>query len=249
MADRRGSRAKSPGDADRSGARSRAVPTATRGGRKSISSEAPQGAGSGKVQSKHELETLFEGWAGDQDVMRRDGIEKMANDLQLPQGVDDTAILMLAWKIHAMECWTITRGEWYHGLSSLTPPVDNHAKLKAYLSSTLRETTEADQAEFEEFYNYLYDFVREDPSQHLDQELCRRLWKQLLAGRWSELAPWCEYLEKEHGGDKRVSRDLWQQVLEFALTVPRIDDHSIENSTFPVVIDDFVKWKRKKQQK
>lgn len=251
MADRRRSahaRSHSPApgaDPDRSGARSRPSPAAGRQPRGSTAS-APQGAGKQLAVNKHELENMFESWAEDPEVMRKAGIDRMAKALGLAQGADDPAVLMLAWRIHAMECWCFTRGEWYHGLHNMSPSVDSQQKLKEYLSSAIREEAGKD---YEEFYNYVYDFVREDASQHLEQALCRKLWQQLLgtgaAVQFKELPRWIEYLEKEVGAEKRVSRDLWQQLREFAVEVPKLEDHDVENSTYPVVIDDFVEWVRK----
>eukprot|EP01062_Namystynia_karyoxenos_P074793 TRINITY_DN71809_c0_g1_i1.p1 TRINITY_DN71809_c0_g1~~TRINITY_DN71809_c0_g1_i1.p1 ORF type:complete len:267 (+),score=109.25 TRINITY_DN71809_c0_g1_i1:60-860(+) len=195
---------------------------------------------------KSELETLFERWAGDPQVMREKAIHGMAEDLGL-RG-DDPVILMLAWKIQAMEHWRFTRGEWYHGLSSLRPTVDSQAKLQNYLHKQLRQETEAEPDKYEDFYNYVYDFVRADPAEHLELPVAKGLWKKLLVlekdGKplFAHLDLWIEYMETQVTGDKRVSRDLWQQLLIFARGVKSLEDFNPEDSTYPVVLDDFVEW-------
>ncbi|KAJ9469264.1 DCN1-like protein [Diplonema papillatum] len=203
------------------------------------------------AKNKPELEILFDRYrdsghpeADDKkDVMQGKALQTLVADVDPTKG--DLIIYILAWRLSCSHSLRILRAEWFHGLTQLK--VGSQAKLKAFILSSMEDINNNPE-EFEDFYYYLYDFVREDRTQLLKTETAVQTWQKVLRQRFRHLDDWCAFLQETAGDgeDLGVSRDVWRQLYDFSKNVPALDKHGAD-SAYPVVIDDFVEWALLKQ--
>ncbi|XP_047182565.1 defective in cullin neddylation protein AAR3 isoform X1 [Vigna umbellata] len=95
-----------------------------------------------------------------------------------------------------------------------------------------------DFAEFSRFYDFVFFMCRENGQKNITISRAVTAWKLVLAGRFSLLHPWCDFVEKNQRYN--ISEDTWQQVLAFSwCTRENLDAYDPEGA-WPVLIDDFV---------
>ncbi|CAJ1829905.1 unnamed protein product [Sphenostylis stenocarpa] len=95
-----------------------------------------------------------------------------------------------------------------------------------------------DFAEFSRFYDFVFFMCRENGQKNITVSRAITAWKLVLAGRFSLLHPWCEFVEKNQRYN--ISEDTWQQVLAFSwCTRDNLEAYDPEGA-WPVLIDDFV---------
>ena len=76
----------------------------------------------------------------------------------------------------------------------------------------------------------------------MDQESAVSYWELLLADKFDNFKPWCEFLDEKKSEHKFISRDTWNLLLDLATQVkPDFSDFD-EDGAWPVIIDDFVEW-------
>ncbi|KAG4992490.1 hypothetical protein JHK85_026618 [Glycine max] len=96
----------------------------------------------------------------------------------------------------------------------------------------------ADFPEFSRFYDFVFFMCRENGQKNITVSRAVTAWKLVLAGRFSLLHPWCDFVEKNQRYN--ISEDTWQQVLAFSwCTRDSLEAYDPEGA-WPVLIDDFV---------
>jgi DCN1-like protein 1/2 len=60
----------------------------------------------------------------------------------------------------------------------------------------------------------------------------------LLNKKFKYVEEWCSFVEENHKND--IALDTWKQFLEFVLEFDNFDLYDLENSSYPVIIDEFV---------
>ncbi|KAL5167349.1 DCN1-like protein 2 [Glycine soja] len=96
----------------------------------------------------------------------------------------------------------------------------------------------ADFSEFSRFYDFVFFMCRENGQKNITVSRAVTAWKLVLAGRFSLLHPWCDFVEKNQRYN--IYEDTWQQVLAFSgFTHDSLDAYDPEGA-WPVLIDDFV---------
>lgn len=181
---------------------------------------------------------FFGTYANDEGVIGPIGMEKLCNDLE----VEPTHIVMLvlAWKLKAKTMCVFSKDEWMSGMHLLQ--CDGLRKLKdklPYLESLL-----ADAALFKQIFRYSFDFARDVSQRSLDKATAVEMIRMLLVDRWSETSVFLRYLEQ--CAYRVVNRDQWNNILEFAQTIRADCANYDEDGAWPVLLDDFVEWRRKK---
>jgi len=176
----------------------------------------------------------------DPDIINPYGIEKLCTDLSV--NPEDPVTLVLAWKMGAEQMGYFSRKEWMKGLQDLQ--CDSLVKLRSkldYLRNLLYETHT-----FKDIYRYAFDFCKEKDQRSLDMETARAMMKILLHGirKWA-LFPFFDTFLSE-SKYKVINKDQWSNVLEFSRTVSNDLSNYDEDGAWPVMLDEFVDWFRKK---
>lgn len=161
------------------------------------------------------------------------GIEKLCKDL----GVDPNDIIIIVISFHC-ECKVfseITLEEWRHGAAELQ--FDTIEKLKSKLEKLRAELW--DERIFKNFYLWVFKYAKEGNARSLDAQSAVELWKLILEDRFKYLKEWCEFVTEVKKA-KTISKDTWNQLLEFKKQVQNGIENYDENGAMPVIFDDFV---------
>ncbi|XGW13987.1 hypothetical protein V3C99_000345 [Haemonchus contortus] len=193
---------------------------------------------------KYKLEKMFSAYANDprDDVgpgrIGPNGMLRLLNDLHLD--ATDRRVLILACKLKAQTQCEFSWEEWQQGLSALR--VDSLDKLRERLQELDTELSEP--AAFRELYSFTFLYGKLSSQRNLDLETALAYWKILFADKFPLLSLWEEFLIAEHG--KAISRDTWNLLLDFCLTIrPDLTNYD-EDGAWPVLIDQFVEYAREK---
>ncbi|KAL0483643.1 hypothetical protein AKO1_011484 [Acrasis kona] len=180
---------------------------------------------------------IAEGGDPKKDSVQGDGLMALLTDI----GVDPEQIepLILLWKLNCQEQYNISSTEWKE-FADLG--CDSPAKIKSKLPQWKRDLEDAN--EFKRFYMYVFDYARDKSARSIPVETAVPYFKLILNGRYKHINDWCEYLENVN--KKAVTKDTWQQFLEFVKNVkPDLSDYDPDQA-WPVVIDEFVEHLKKK---
>ncbi|KAK5979827.1 Defective in cullin neddylation protein 1, partial [Trichostrongylus colubriformis] len=208
---------------------------------------------------KYKLEKMFSAYANDprDDVgpgrIGPNGMLRLLNDLHLD--ATDRRVLILACKLKVLlvlppsiNCSSEIALRQCTRTSSKLPPtlfslrVDSLDKLRERLQELDTELSEP--AAFRELYSFTFLYGKLSSQRNLDLETALAYWKILFADKFPLLSLWEEFLLAEHG--KAISRDTWNLLLDFCLTIrPDLTNYD-EDGAWPVLIDQFVEYAREK---
>jgi len=174
------------------------------------------------------------------DVMMADGLVRFCEDL----GVDPSDIVMLVISSYmgAVTMCEYTKQEFSTGMLKLG--CDSVSKLKQKLPELRAELKSEDR--FRDIYNYAYLFSREKGQKCVQFETAIGIWRLLLEGKWPLLDDWCDFLSKHHS-NRAISRDTWQQLLDFIKSIKPDFSNFDENAAWPYLLDEFVTEMKEKQ--
>lgn len=171
------------------------------------------------------------------DVCKADGVFQFASDVG---AVDDTdpLLLVIAWKLKGEKPWEFTREEWVRGFSMYG--LHDIASIKTTSHKWKSDIFKDDDA-FKPFYNWTFDYLRED-RKILSIEEVKTLWSMLgMANRWQLWNRWLEFvLDKKKR--QYLSRDEWCVVLTFAMEHKDGIESYDPEGPWPVLMDDFVQF-------
>ena len=136
-----------------------------------------------------------------------------------------------------------SRDEFVGGLQRLG--VDSVDALKRRLPDLRAELR--DGAKWPEIYSYAFSFAREKGQKCLQLDTAVGMWRLLFADerRWRYVDEWCDYLRAHH--NRAVSKDTWQQLLEFTRQIKPDFSNYDEAGAWPYVLDCFVEHMKEKQ--
>lgn len=179
----------------------------------------------------------------DPTVATMEGISKLCDVLALD--IEDIRILVLLWKMNAVEKPAqITKQEWLKGCSDLK--LDSIDKFKELLPSL--ETGFLDRSEYKDFYKYCFQFNRQGTHRTLDKDLVVALLQIVLKDRIPQdrLATFCTFLEKSQY--TRITLDQWASFLDFCYECEDISSYDVNNSAWPVLIDEYVEFMEEQEK-
>jgi len=168
-----------------------------------------------------------------------EGIEQLCKDI----GVDpeDVLVLVLAWHLNAQRMGFFSKTEFINGLQKLG--ADNISKLKGQLPNFKRDLD--DQAKFKEIYRFAFGFAKERESKIIDLATADALLALVLGNRYPHTEPLRAFL-KEQTTYKSVNLDQWMNILEFSRSIKADLSNYDENSAWPVLLDEYCEWARKR---
>ncbi|XP_056271243.1 DCN1-like protein 4 isoform X3 [Pseudoliparis swirei] len=226
--------------------------------------ETPQIREEETFASKRCLEWFYE-YAGCEDVVGPDGMEKFCEDIGVEP--ENVVMLVLAWKLDAQSMGYFTLQEWLRGMGSLQ--CDSTERLRNsldYLRSVLNDSTS-----FKLIYRYAFDFARVRHT-HTHTHTCTQLWLTLfrdaltgqekdqrsldlntakcmlgllLGKTWPLFPVFNQFLEQSKY--KVINKDQWCNVLEFSRTINLDLSNYDEDGAWPVLLDEFVEWYKERQ--
>ncbi|KAF8655850.1 hypothetical protein AX16_002933 [Volvariella volvacea WC 439] len=103
---------------------------------------------------------------------------------------------------------------------------------------------------FHKLYTFCFGLVKPENARVIETEACLSvaLWSVLLVPKYPLMAEVLEYITEKEGKYKATNKDLWAMMLEFCETVPSLESYNEDDSSWPTLIDEFVAWKKEKQQ-
>lgn len=144
--------------------------------------------------------------------------------------------LVLAYKLGAKEMGEFPRKEFCAGWAKLG--ADTVGKMKAQIKAMGKEMT-GNTDRFKSFYRWVFELSKEEEGRKtIDKDVAIQMWGLLLPGHFENLAVWCTYITNHKS--KVISKDLWEQLYEFAKDVRADLSNYDEDAAWPSAIDEFV---------
>jgi len=172
------------------------------------------------------------------------GLLEFQKDLAIVED-DDPTMMIIAWKLKTETLWEISRDEFMNGYTVYgCATID---KMKAKAREWLDDTRKKEQ-EFKHFYNFVFDYLKEDKKiLLLDEALAA--WGIVFKER-SKWPMWPDFEQFLKDEDKKsISRDAWQQLYHFKKAYPKDLSEYDPMSSWPIIFDEFVEWMEAKGKK
>lgn len=191
-----------------------------------------------KVQPKQdELEKLYNKYKEEEEetYIGGDGIMKFLQDIHID--VMDIVVLVMMWKLKTKQQYKIEKQEFIEGFRSFG--VETLDQIQGILPKWREEIK--DKKSFKQFYYFVFQYSKPSNSKFVQPEIAIPTWK-LLFSDYSLIETWCQFIENSH--KKPISKDVWEQFLEFVNTI-KLDLSNYdfnEESAWPIAIDDFVNF-------
>lgn len=136
------------------------------------------------------VEQLFRRYEDPTDPAKisTEGVCRFLDDLRLDPS--SKLVLIIAWKFRAETQCEFTRTEFVNGFVDLG--VDSIDSLRSKLPSLENELR--DQNKFKDFYQFTFNYAKEDTQKGIDLDMAIAYWRIVLTGQFKFLDQWCEFL-------------------------------------------------------
>uniref|UniRef100_A0A7S2C2E8 Defective in cullin neddylation protein n=1 Tax=Octactis speculum TaxID=3111310 RepID=A0A7S2C2E8_9STRA len=181
--------------------------------------------------------------ADDTNSMNMIGIADLCEALGMDAGAD-VRVLVLCWKLKGASKKSdnpgeISREEFEAGMTALT--VDSMAGLTKILPSFSPGFLE--HKEFRDFYRFCFQFNREGTHKTIEKAIVMELLPMVLdKDRCVFIDEFITFLGVH--SSSRITADQWNSFLEFSITIGADLSGYDDDSAWPVLLDEFVEWKR-----
>eukprot|EP00922_Rhytidocystis_sp_ex-Travisia-forbesii_P058141 GHVS01085993.1.p1 GENE.GHVS01085993.1~~GHVS01085993.1.p1 ORF type:complete len:348 (-),score=111.41 GHVS01085993.1:261-1304(-) len=197
------------------------------------------------------------------------GVCRLCEDIGLD--VTDAVLLAIAFKCGCAVQGEFTKDEFTTGMKAMG--ADSLLKLKSRVKD-LRAELAVPQT-LRPIYCYAFGYSLDVGSRHLVLELAVAYWRLLLTDHFVLLDEWIRFVEEQHqqrlevlqersrkkmssaggsGGEslpqkvELVSRDVWMMLFDLSLNQDsELSDYDL-NGAWPVLIDEFVEWRRERNK-
>ncbi|GMH60796.1 hypothetical protein TrRE_jg2709 [Triparma retinervis] len=206
--------------------------------------KAKSGNGGKSTFDQASCTNLFNKYTTEDDpfAISMEGIADLCDDLDLDPTVD-IRVLVLFFKLGAnAKPGEISQAEWNRGCEELgLEKVEDFKKLLPSL-----DTGFMDHEDFRKFYKFVFQFSREGTNKTIEKDMVVALLQMVLCDRSNpHLNPFCEFLNRSGEENERISLDAWQSFLAFSMeTDVGCEEYDMDGGAWPVLIDEYVTWKR-----
>jgi len=170
------------------------------------------------------------------------GVERLCTDLDLAP--DSLEILCLCHALKATTMGYFSKAEFVDGLTSLR--ADSVQALKKKASSLVSGLSDAKA--YRQVYEYSFNFCKGDAEKKLiDLETAAAMLTVVMGDRYPFKDMFLEFLKQS--SVKGLNTDQWMCFLEFSKSTKKDLVNYDDNSSWPILLDDFVEWIRKNQTK
>lgn len=136
------------------------------------------------------IEQLYRRYEDSSDPTKitSDGVFRFLEDMRLDPL--SKLVLIIAWKFRAEKQCEFSRMEFVNGFVDLG--VDSIDSLRSKLPSL--ENDLRDPNKFKDFYQFTFNYAKEDTQKGIDLEMAIAYWNIVLKGQFKFLDQWCEFL-------------------------------------------------------
>ncbi|KAJ3451249.1 rp42 related [Anaeramoeba flamelloides] len=169
------------------------------------------------------------------------GIQQFFNDLEID--ILDVGALIISWKLDAKVMGMYTKNEFVEGFLNLE--CDSLEKMKKkYLQ--IREEIKNDQQVFKQFYNWVFEFGKEETEKRtMSIETAMVLWEILLKEKFNLFQNWIEFLNSGENKATVITRDTWKVFLDLIIEINNGWQNYDLTSSWPLLFDQFYSYMNK----
>eukprot|EP00823_Brevimastigomonas_motovehiculus_P001234 TRINITY_DN11743_c0_g1_i1.p1 TRINITY_DN11743_c0_g1~~TRINITY_DN11743_c0_g1_i1.p1 ORF type:complete len:282 (+),score=75.59 TRINITY_DN11743_c0_g1_i1:31-876(+) len=203
-----------------------------------------------KTGDKAKLGKVFEKYSVDKeskDSLTGACVGKYFTDLGLNPETDVIPIFGICWKLKCKSMGEIKKSEFVDGWAELG--CDTLSAQQAHVKTIINSLK--DKSTFREFYRWVFEYLKGDSERKtIDVDPAMEMMSTLLPNHFKLLPQWIEFLKSQKEKVKTMTKDVWEQVFDFARDVPSdLSSYDANEGAFPVLIDEFVEWVKKKKDK
>ncbi|RKP12991.1 Cullin binding-domain-containing protein [Piptocephalis cylindrospora] len=176
----------------------------------------------------------------EEDAILAEGLERYCEALDVDPS--DGVMLLVAIRLGSPSMCVFPRQGFLQGWAQYAAPtLQDQAKAVRRMSKEME-----DPAVFRQVYTFAFTYGLSPGQRSLPLESAVAYWEILLTGTFPLLDAWIQFVQTHH--KRAISKDTWNLLLEFALTVgDKLDDYD-PNAAWPVLIDEFVENYRQEQE-
>jgi len=148
---------------------------------------------------------------------------------------DGIMTLGISWKFDCKTMGEISKTEFTKGCDKARcKSVDDIKRLV----DTTEKTLKTDQNQFKQFYMWVFEFAKEGGERKtLDAETASDMWGLVLGNHFALLPKWIKFFQDSK--TNTVTKDIWNQLLDFAFQVKGGLQNWQDDGSWPVLIDEF----------
>ncbi|KAI8369255.1 potentiating neddylation domain-containing protein [Radiomyces spectabilis] len=135
-----------------------------------------------------------------------------------------------------------TKEEWMNGMKQLG--VDSADKLKQLIPSF--ELALADPVLLKKFYLFTFPYAKTTGQKSMDVDVAIALWQVIFADRYPHIPAFIQFLQ-EVKPVRVINKDQWSSLFDYIRSVPEDLTGYDSSSSWPVLFDDYVAWKKGNQ--
>ncbi|KAJ3388854.1 DCN1-like protein 1 [Entophlyctis sp. JEL0112] len=168
-----------------------------------------------------------------EDIIGINGTERLCQDL----GVDpmDVVTLVLAFYLKCERMCEFSRQGWIEGWTVLR--CETLESMKAAIPRMRADLD--DPQKFRDIYTFTFNFAKAENQKSLALETAVGFWQLLFSEKYKFIDLWIEFLESHKNA---ISKDTWNQFLDFTVKYPSGFDGYDEDGAWPLLIDEFVEF-------